>query len=415
MRILLLTWACDLEDVSEPQIAARWVRELARDHEVTLLAVSRPDRFGCVRAQFPDVEVIEWRDIRVPQKLERLRAILKPGYLPYYFKARRFLKRLLRERTFDLIHHISPFAWRYPSPAAGLGVPFVRGPVAGGLETPVGLRADQRAATGASWMRLRATDRWRRRWDPSLRATFETADHVFAAAPYVNELLSDYRLRGSSVEIEHGLSDDSYTMNNDDGRRSQNDVFKLLFVGRLIPTKGLHYAIRALANCANRESIVLTVLGDGEDRARNEQEARRLGVAGQVRFEGWCDSASVQQHYAAADALIFPSFREPTGGVLLEAMAAGLPVITCDYGGPQSMVDDHCGYRVAPTSPKAFVAGLSQAVDELFEHPERRLCLGASARERALAAFGWAAKRERIRQVYEDVTRPVSSALEAKQ
>ena len=74
-----------------------------------------------ISEQFPELNVIEWSDIRVPKQLERFRAIVKPGYLPYYFRARRFLKKLFLEQQFDVVHQLSPFSWRYPSPAAGLG------------------------------------------------------------------------------------------------------------------------------------------------------------------------------------------------------------------------------------------------------------------------------------------------------
>ena len=94
MRVLLITWACDLEDISEPGVAARWVKEISKDHNVTVFSVSKPERFGCVKHQFPELKVIEWCDIRVPKPLERFRAIVKPGYLPYYFRARRFLKKI---------------------------------------------------------------------------------------------------------------------------------------------------------------------------------------------------------------------------------------------------------------------------------------------------------------------------------
>jgi len=409
MRVLLLTWACDLEDVSEPGVAARWVQELSRDHEVTVFAVSKPSRFGCVREQFPELDVIEWCDIRLPQRFERFQAIVKPGYFPYYFKARRFLRRLLAERQFDVIHHLNPFTWRYPSPAAGLGVPLVRGPLAGGLPSPSGFVAE--AVSGASpFMLLRGSDGLRARFDPWLRRSYALTDHVLMAAPYVAERLRHFTIRSASVEIELGLSGEpaqEATPPSGDPTR-----LRLLYVGRIIPTKGLLYAIRALGSCVRRDEVTLTVVGDGDYTPRCREEVARLGLSDRVHFLGWRDRAEVEAQYRQADVFIFPSFREPTGGVLLEAMAAGLPIITCAYGGPDYVVDESCGVKVAPTSPEELVQGLAQAIDRLAADARLRAAMAAAARARAVAHFDWAGKRQRLAALYRQLAAPVAATVE---
>lgn len=401
MRILLLTWACDQEDISEPGVSARWVREIAKDHEVTLFSVSRPDRFGCVKDQFPELEVFEWKDIDVPRSLERFRAIAKPGYLFYYIRARRFLRKLLAEQHFDVIHHLSPFAWRYPSPAAGLGVPFIRGPVAGGLESPPQLASAVQGSSSA-FMALRRTDSLRAKYDPLLRKTYEQADHVLIAAPYLKERLQHYSVRSLSVEIELAISEPTNhelsTFTSSDG------TFRLLYVGRIIRTKGLLFAIRALSQAKNRASTILTVLGDGEDAFACQEEAKRLGVDRQVHFLGWCNRGEVQAQYRKADAFIFPSFREPTGGVLLEAMAAGLPVITCAYGGPDFMIDESCGIKIPPSHPDSFVQEISRAIDLLAENQLLREQMRKAALCKVTAELSWSDKRKRVGDIYETIT-----------
>lgn len=401
MRVLLLTWACDLEDVSEPAVSANWVREISRDHEVTVFSVSKPERFGCVRQQFPELEVIEWSDMRVPRFLERFRAIVKPGYLLYYFRARRFLRRLIRERHFDVIHHLSPFAWRYPSPAVGLGIPLVRGPVAGGLKTPGGLRASSNSGFHP-FMFLRGADDLRMRFDPVLRSTYVQADHVLMAAPYVQELLSAFPITSSSIEIEHGLSSLPEPAQNP-SMHGSGDEIEFLYVGRVVPTKGLRYAIQAVSMSSQRDSIKLKVIGDGADLAECMATAERLGIQNRVQFLGWLPKAEVNQHYRQADVFLFPSFREPTGGVLLEALSYGLPCITCSYGGTDYLVDDLCGLKVFPASEKDFVADLAAAIDRLAMDEELRNRMSANARKRAIDYFGWEAKRRRIGKLYAEL------------
>ena len=405
MKILMVTWACDIEDVSEPGVSAKWVKEISKDHEVTVFSVSKPDRYGCVKEQFPNLKVIEWQDIRVPRFLERFRAIVKPGYLPYYFRARSFLKLFLKDNHFDVIHHLSPFAWRYPSPAVGLGTPLVKGPVAGGLKTPPGLVASSSESKGFS-MLLRQTDGLRIKFDPILRNSYAKTDHVLMAAPYVQELLSSLSIKSSSVEVELGLSELPKVEKVSVGVK---DKVQLLFVGRVVPTKGLLYAIKAFAQSDTIQSSHFTVVGDGQDLQRCKDEAEKLEIEDKVSFLGWCPSVEVVEHYKNADIFLFPSYREPTGGVLLEAMSYGLPSITCSYGGTDYMIDDLCGIKVSPTSEDDFIMGLTEAIDKLVVDMELLATMSAAAKNRAVNYFSWNDKRKRMLKTYENtISRYVS-------
>ena len=250
MRVLLMTWACDRDAVSEPEISYKWAREMSQEHDVTVFAVSKPDRYGAVQEQFPNLPVIEWSDVRLPARLALFQAIVKPGYLPYYVQARRHLRRLLSEQHFDVTHHVSPLAWRYPSPAAGLGIPLLRGPLEGGLPTPAVL-AGAVAETEAGFMSLRKTDSLRKRWDLVLRAFYRATEKVLGTAPYVRELLAPMQINDFAVELDNGI-DDPLPLTYDATRPAHTGRLELLFVGRVIRTKGVRDAVRALARVESR-------------------------------------------------------------------------------------------------------------------------------------------------------------------
>ena len=107
--------------------------------------------------------------------------------------------------------------------------------------------------------------------------------------------------------------------------------------------------------------------------------------------------------YRQADAFIFPSFREPTGIVLFEAMAAGLPLVVADYGGPSGIADDETGFRVAPTSPSEFAEGLARAVRKLALDPSLRASMSQAAVRRSAQLGSWEAKFARVAQLYNDI------------
>jgi len=404
MRILLITWACDRDDVSEPQITYRWVREISKRHEVTVFSISRPERFGCVKEQFPDLKVHEWKDIRVPAIFERVRAVAKPGFFLKYKKMRRFIKTLIDEQQFDIIHHLSPFAWRYASTAYGLGVPLVRGPVAGGLPTPKSFRSQLNEGFHPFKL-FRKTDILRKRFDRRLIESYRSSDCIIAAAPYVKDLIYPMTMQRCEVEVEHGLEE----LNELPGERvktiGREKKIRLLFVGRVIRTKGVRDAIRAISDMKTKNRVEFQVVGDGDDLSSCKKEVNNLHLRDIVSFRGWCTHEQVEKAYHEADIFLFPSFREPTGGVILEAMTHGIPIVACDYGGPAYLLDSKCGVKIAPTSPKNFVKELARELDRLVEDDSLRIKMGKQAMRYAYENFNWDCKMSRLDALYESLVK----------
>jgi glycosyltransferase involved in cell wall biosynthesis len=396
LKLLLIAPTCDGQDIGESWVAYQWVRRLASRHDVTVLTYYKQGRIPLSR-QLPDVRAIEWAEPRGLGRAERLNSLLKPGYVPFYFRARRWIRdALARGERFDVAHQPVPVSIRYPSPVAGLRIPFVIGPVGGSMQSPPGFRAEE--GTTAWYVRLRDLDRPRLSRDPWLRRTYLEASCVIGIAPYVSDILARTPVRKFEIMSETGIERLPEPVDRT-GRRG--DV-RLLFVGRLIRTKGARDAIRALGLVRDLPAS-LDVIGDGFDRGACESLVSELGLAGRIRFHGWLPRPRVEEFYRSADAFVFPSYREPGGNVTFEAMSHGLPVLVSDLGGPGSVVDDTCGIRVHPVSPEQYAADLAAALTRLVEDPELRLALGAGGRRRAGEIGLWDNKASRLEAIYADV------------
>jgi glycosyltransferase involved in cell wall biosynthesis len=324
--------------------------------------------------------------------------MLKPGYLPFYVRARRWIRQaLVRGERFDLAHQPVPVAMRYPSPAAGLGIPLVMGPVGGSLESPPGFDAGE--DTAAWYVGLRRLDGLRIRHDPLLRRTYEQASCVLGIAPYVKDFLSTVAVRRFEVMSETGI--DELAEPVDRSRRAGQPV-RLLFVGRLVRTKGARDAIRALGQVRDLP-VTLDVVGDGFDRAACEKATADLQLTDRVTFHGWIPREQVTGLYQAADAFIFPSYREPGGNVVFEAMAHGLPLIVSDIGGPGNVVDESCGIRIHPVSPDQYALDLAAAITRLAGDAQLRAALGDGARHRAAEVALWDSRIRQAEGLYAEV------------
>jgi glycosyltransferase involved in cell wall biosynthesis len=167
---------------------------------------------------------------------------------------------------------------------------------------------------------------------------------------------------------------------------------RLVFVGRLAPVKGLRVLLAALARAReSRPDLQLTLVGDGDDRAHLERLAAPMGDA--VTFTGYLSQEEVAGTLAAADALVLPSFAEGVPVVLMEAMAAGKPVIATPVGGVGELVKDGMsGYLVPPGDAET----LADRILLLADDPNLRARMGATGRAWVRAEFDIRTEAARI-------------------
>ena len=398
LNLLLITAGCGSTAVGEAWSSFQWISRMAQCHNVTVLTCRHSQSPSSV-PELPGARVIEWTEFALFEKWARFNAMLKPGYVGLYLRARRWLRdRLQSGEKFDLVHQISPLALRYPSPAAGLGVPLVIGPLGGSLENPKEFDAELHG--GAWYTKLRFMDKWRLQYDPLLRHSYSRADCIVCVAPYVRELLGDL----PSHEVEFMSETGVVQLPPPRGLATKGTgKFRLLFVGRVIRSKGLRDAIRAIAKLKDINGLALDVVGDGEDLDACRKEAHEFGVGDRVIFHGRRPRSEVDEFYARADAFVFPSFREPSGNVVIEAMSHGLAMIVADRGGPGFVVDDACGFRVPVVDPEQFASAIAACIRRLVQEPNLIAAMGAAAREKVIRTFLWDVKVETMSEIYERV------------
>lgn len=182
-------------------------------------------------------------------------------------------------------------------------------------------------------------------------------------------------------------------------RKAYADAPLLLYVGRLMPWKGVDTAIQALRAVAG---AVLLIAGGGEEQGKLQQLAVEKGVADRVHFLGPLPRAELPRLYHSVDLLLATSFASETFGIApVEAQACGLPVIATRWGGFSEVVDDgRTGLLVPPRDPDV----LAVAINALLADAPRRAAMAAAGPAWA-AQFAWPAVADRIEAVYRRVMR----------
>lgn len=403
MKILLVAPVCDGTAVGESRIAFQWAQRLADRHDVTVLSyyqrTGRP-----LTPQLPRARVVEWAEPPFLSRFSRFNSMINPGYVSFYFRVRRWLKANARQEHFDVAHQVVPVSVRYPSPLAGSGIPYVIGPVGGSLVSPPAFAAEE---GGAPWYtRLRAIDGFRLRRDPVLRHSFSQASVVLGIARYVADLLASIPLQDFRELNDSGID----ALPEPVAPSERTEGVRLLFVGRLVRTKGARDAIRAVARVP-RGTVTLDVVGEGYDLDACRLLVDSLDLQDLVTFHGWVPHDEVMEHFAKADVFVFPSYREAGGIVVTEAMSFGLPVIVCDGGGPANTVTDGCGIRVPAHTPEQYARDLATAISTLAAGPALRAALGTSGRQCVAQRGLWDVRIRTIECIYRSVVEQRQSGV----
>ncbi len=402
LNVLFISEVCNPDGVGESQNAYSWASRLSEHCNMTLLCV-KPKNLKSPAHALPGVEVVPWEMPDFYNKYPSFRQRVKPHYVAYYIWAKRWIKNAIKSgKKFDLGHQITPNGARYPSPLYGSGIPYLMGPIGGTLRTPEGFEEECNTSSPL-FTKLRGLDSLRFKFDPLLRGTYKEAEIVIGSSAYVRDVLKDIPLKRFETQVEFGhdeLGEDRPVRDRKPGE------LKMLHVGRTVRTKGLRDGIRAMAMLKDElPNLSLTCIGDGEDQPLCKKEAEDLGIADRVHFLGRIPREDIEQHYRNSDVFLFPSFREPAGAVLFEAMRHSVPVITTNLGGPGSIVDDKSGIRVKAENPQQMANDLAEAIRKLATDDNLLKELSEGARQRVAEKGLWSAKIESMLALYNDVAK----------
>jgi len=188
-----------------------------------------------------------------------------------------------------------------------------------------------------------------------------------------------------------------------EGPAKDPERFTVLCPGKLLAIKGFHLAIDAFARSGlAEEGSRLVIAGDGPEGGRLRAQTRELGLSDQVDFVGWLDRSDLLARMAETDVVLFPSLRDGGGAVVVEAMAAGTPVVCLDHGGPGMHVTDEAGITVEPRGPEPTRDDLAAALREIEKmDPKRRATMAEQARRRA-QDYTWSRHGDRLTEIYRE-------------
>lgn len=409
LKVLISAFACEPGWGSEQEVGWRWAVQAARFHEVWVIthASQRSSIESELRARplanlhFEYVAFPAWTNASGITAM-----VLRLQYLLWQFKAFWIARRLTTRVRFDVAHHLTYASFRYPTFLAWLDIPFVWGPLGGGDRAPKAFY--QTYGKLDRWLEtLRDASNWIANADPTVRISAARAARVLALTQNTLNMMT-MTTQQKALVIPNIAVDPSLAVEGSRHRTTSRST-RLLYLGRLEYLKGPQLAVPALAKSIEKGAdVTLTIVGDGPLRAHIEELTEVWKVQDHVKFGPRVPRDQVPVVLAQHDVLIFPSFRDSGGYVGLEAMAASLPVICLNLGGPADTVTDETGIRVSTVTPDQAIDDLSDAISRLADNADLRRQLGSAGRCRAVTVYSWDNIGTFLRTLYADVLEPGS-------
>ncbi|MBQ8124869.1 MAG: glycosyltransferase [Kiritimatiellae bacterium] len=379
MKILLSAFAFSPYRGSECAVGWNIARNLARFHDVTVIAGDLGDgendyaRYVAENGSVPRLTVDYVPPSRFTVFLERLHRL--PGlwglyYLAYNLWQRKACKRakeLLKTEKFDLVHQLTMIGYREPGYMWKLGLPFFWGPVGGAPNEPIAFRR-MFSWRGCVKVVLRTVlNEIQKRICLRAKRAARKASKIWVVTDADYRMVHDLWGVECDRMVEAGRDDSiAGKIRSYDGASPLRIVWSGIHTSR----KALPILLHALSRLEEGMEVGVDVLGEGPETAKWKSLAASLGVSSRLTWHGRLPRMDALKLMARAHVLACPSIKEASSIVVIEALSLGLPVICHDACGMGIVVTDKCGFKIPLRNPETSISGFATAIRTILERPD---------------------------------------------
>lgn len=234
------------------------------------------------------------------------------------------------------------------------------------------------------------------------------ADRIIAVSQYTkHDIVKTYGIPESAIEvIYHGVRTEDYAFSEEERTKlratlSISSSPMLLFVGRLEPRKGVDILLRALPQVLREMEVRLVLAGSG-NQGDYRQLAQSLGISDKVIFLGHVPDDTLRLVYSSCDLFVLPSRLEGLGIVILEAMAAGKPVVATNVGGIPELVESGQNGILVESDEEG---ELASAIVKVLSDNSLAKTIGGNNIKKAPERYSWEAAARKAERLYNELIR----------
>jgi glycosyltransferase involved in cell wall biosynthesis len=317
--------------------------------------------------------------------------------IEYMIRVRLLLEKLKRSHSIDLIHQMNPVFTGISLSMAGSGLPVVLGAFV--PEWPHDKDAKSRTRwAGAAPMRTAAKTL------VSLVQQRMASALILTSPAALTRIPQPKRMEAKLFSLQYGIDTDLFSPSPDlvTGTASTKNP-SILFYANVLERKGVFVLLRAFGQVAQAlPECRLAIAGSGPELWRVKRDVKRMRSGSRVDFLGSIDHSCAPELLRRPAVYCLPSFGEPYGMTILEAMSCGRPVVASNAGGiPYLLPKD--GARLVPVGD---AEALAAALIEVAGDPELQLAMGRANRKRVEEMFAWPQVAGQLEKIYDHVLQP---------
>lgn len=393
MRIILVSaYGCEPGLGSEQGVGWNWVLQMAKKNKVHV--ITRANNQSKIEGHLPenlrDNVIFYYYD--TPNVLRKLKNRAKGLYLYYFFWQIGIIsvaKKIIQQHNPSYIMHLTFGSMWMPTFLHFFKTPFIWGPVGGGDCEPINffrilpLKQRLQAYLRLSMNKFICIN-------PFIHSVCKRSIAILCRTDSSGNVLPTRYNKKKYTILETAIEDLQGTLSE---KLSKNCI-NIISIGRLMPSKNIISAVKALALLTNDKVFKYTIIGSGPERSNIEKVIRENNLTDKVSIISEIPRDEIIEYLSQSDIFLFPSLREGGSWALMEAMAMELPVVCLNWSGMQVITDDSCAIRLSVTTPMQMPKDMAEAIINLIDNPAQRKQLGEFGRKRVQEVFNWDAKGE---------------------
>lgn len=419
-RILLFAYACEPGKGSEPGVGWYWATNLASHCDVTVLTDQSHQAAISACKPCPSLQVVYvatarfWVRLLRPEK-EGLRRMLH--YLLWQFSAYRAARKLTREQSFDVLHHVTYSQYRTPASGMFLDQPFVFGPVGGGECIPYQLYRDLAPLSIVKDI-VRRLSGCALRTYLALRGGSRRTAVIFANK--ATQQLASLKSKVPQFELAAIFFErrEDFQMATTKLNPSPGSPLRIAMAGRFLDWKGYSLALSALAVARSQGCpLEVVVMGAGPFEKKMRREISAYGLSEIVTLLGSVPLSRVREVFRGSDLVLYAAFRDSGAMVVTDAYSEKTPALVLDIPAHSKF---EAAYTLKVPLGKTYaetVARLGKTIAWCSSHKEELEEFGKAGFEAMGQSLSWQYKWSLLREIYASVQGedPNSALIDAEQ
>jgi glycosyltransferase involved in cell wall biosynthesis len=397
MRVLVSALSCNPSLGSEALVGFKYAEALSQRYETVIIAAP------------PSQAPAEATLLSCNAGPCSFNEVSSEPLLRFELRQQRLARRLRYRFPFEYVHRITPSAIQVPTWTACLGKPLIIGPL---------IAADRPPLAFAPYLNRPISPPKHPHWHPvrmAERVCRKIVSHAQREQSYLRK--AQRILVGTRTALRHvpELEREKCRLVTYSGvehqvfapptERHASSALRLLFVGRLIPYKGVELLLQALAIAVHRCSIKLDIVGSADPVYKDYllRTTHQLRLEPFVNFLPPVPRDQLPSLYQRADLFCFPTLCDTYGIALLEAMSCGCATIVSDVAGAGEIVNGENGFKVQLQTPDQYIGEYAEKIVALAQNHELRASLGAAARRFILREHDWDRIGQQVLAVYDEL------------